>query len=136
MQQHTQCRNENLSRLNLVDKLEDLVNFKVTTLADKLKEDSLHSPMMMNTHESSILIGHTSKGKGSIFDSNMHSSENTLNLLKSICDPLLGSQWPPRLLNSNKKQDRYEIPSELKELPKNYNKFIPLKNIIPKYTKQ
>ena len=80
-----------MSRLNLVDKLEDLVNFKVTTLADKLRDDSIHSPLM-KTHETSILLGHhTSKGIGSVFDSNMHSSENTLNLLKSICDPLLGS---------------------------------------------
>jgi len=35
--QHNQCKNENRERLKKVKNLEDLVNFKVVTIADKFK---------------------------------------------------------------------------------------------------
>ena len=69
-----------------------------------------------------------------------HNSEATIRMLKNICDPLLSKNVDNWQLKKQKKEpksiEHYDIPDDLKKHPKNFNRYIPLKEIISKTNNQ
>lgn len=141
---------DNKERLKNVSNLEDLINFKVRTVADNLMEDNEKRMNMLlqqtAIHESYPL---------DLISAHQASSATSINVLKKMCDPLLANRHYPKLMvkkelgGGTKNNDRraafnsatlkqkeaeerqYEIPEELKKNPKNYNLLPPKVKIFP-----
>ena len=97
--QHHMCKQANANRLKEVKNLEDLVNFRVRTLADDIQE----------------------KTEGV-------KPKTSMQALRQMCDPLLANRgsstfmanYPKLLGHSNPKSD-YEVPQELYAPNRNYS---------------
>ena len=83
--------------------LEDLINFKVKTVADTMEASNKREAFNQMTSEQ---------------------DQVSVSTLKQICDPLLAGRHYPQLLQKRGVYpSTYEIPENLKVQPRNYNLF-------------
>jgi hypothetical protein len=96
--QHNECKKENRERLKNVKNLEELINFKVVTVADKLgdlQRAEFSSPSL--AQEDSIM-SNAGAGNYSTIQVSQGTNNGTsitkttsMDTLKRICDPLLAN---------------------------------------------
>ena len=141
---------DNKERLKNVSNLEDLINFKVRTVADNLADD--------NEKRMNVLLQQTAVHESyplELMSAHQASSVASINVLKKMCDPLLANRHYPKLMvkkelgggakphdrraifngaaqkQQEQEERRYEIPEELRRYPKNYNLLPPKVKIFP-----
>lgn len=77
LQRHQECKQQNKERLKEVRNLEDLINFKVKTVADTMEAATRKAAMNQLTSDQ---------------------DQVSVSALKQICDPLLAGRHYPQLL--------------------------------------
>ena len=96
--QHNECKKENRERLKNVKNLEELINFKVVTVADKLGDLQRAEFSSPSLAQDDSIMSNAGPGNYSTIQVSQGTNNGTsitkttsLDTLKRICDPLLAN---------------------------------------------
>lgn len=93
--QHNICKLDNKERLRDVNNLQDLVKFKVRTVADQLIENNKRQ---LQKIQSIPLDDEFSRNRLEVLKLEQIQTQNSINTIKHICDPMLAHRNYPQLL--------------------------------------